>query len=225
MRLPLPLLAVFAASTLSSGCVAAAGAAVAGVGMFAVQDRTIGEGIDDTTASSQVKARLLATDASGFAQVDVQVQEGNLLLSGAAPTEQHKQTAELVARSVRSVRAVYNEIQVGPARGLGRNANDELISTQIRARLMASRNVRAVNVSISTFDGDVYLMGLARSDDELQHAAQIASRVPGVRRVVSFMQVRSRGTNFAAAAPPPAPEYRGMAELPEGQGPALSSTR
>lgn len=213
------LLAALFACTLSSGCVVAAGAA-AGVGVFAMQDRTIGEGIDDTAASSQVKARLLAADANGFAQVDVVVEEGNLLLAGVAPTEQHKAGAEAIARSVRSVDNVYNEIVVAPSRGLGRNANDSLISAQIRTRLLASPSVRGINVNIETFNGAVYLMGIARSDHELQRSAEIASTVPGVRRVVSFMQVREmRAPGYAAAAPPPAPAYRGS------QAPELSATR
>jgi osmotically-inducible protein OsmY len=211
MRTPLVLLAIVAASTLSSGCVAAAVAGAGAVGMMAVQDRTFGEGIDDTAASSTVKTRLLAADANGFQQVDVVVEEGNLLLAGAVPDEQHKQTAEMIAHSVRTVHTVYNELNVGPARRLGRNANDEWISTQIRTRMVASPHVHFQNVNILTFNGNVYLMGLARSDDELHRAAEIASTVPGVQRVVSFMQVRERNPSYVAQSNAPAPVYTDQA--------------
>jgi len=220
MRTPLRLLAILAASSLSSGCIAAAAAGAAGVGMLAVQDRTIGEGIDDTAASSEVKARLIAADAEGFQQVDVVVEEGNLLLAGVVVDEQHKQTAAMIGRSVRTVHQVYNEISVGPPRRFGRNASDEVISTQIRARMVASPHVRSVNVNILTFNGNVYLTGLARSQDELQRAAQIAATVPGVRQVVSFMQVRPREPAYAAAEAPPST----AASLPAAQSPSLSAT-
>jgi osmotically-inducible protein OsmY len=209
MRKSVFILAALGACALSSGCVTAVAGAAAGVGVFALQDRTIGEGIDDATASQEVKTRLMAADSTGFAQVDVEVANGSLLLSGAAPSEEHKQAAEMIARNVRSVDAVYNEIFVAPPSGFVRNAADELITAQIRARLTASPNVRAININIETFQGNVYLMGTARTEQELQRAAEIASVVSGVRRVVSFMQVRALNNPTFASAAPPAPEFRG----------------
>ena len=91
----------------------------------------------------------------------------------------------------RTVDNVYNEIFVGAPSSFVRSAQDELITAQIRARLTASPRVRAININIETFHGNVYLMGIARSEQELQRAAEIASVVGGVRRVVSFMQVRA----------------------------------
>ncbi|HVY86012.1 MAG TPA: BON domain-containing protein [Caulobacterales bacterium] len=189
------VLLTFAALTacgLSSGCVTAAVGAVATAGVVAMQDRTLGEALDDATASSEVKTRLMAADAEGFAHVDVEVAGGSLLLSGAAPTEQHRTTAETIARNVRSIHAIYDEIEVGEHRSFGRNAGDEWITTQVRSRLIASPHVHGVDVNIETFRGNVYLMGVVRSQAELEEAAQIASLVPGVQRVVSFMQTRNR---------------------------------
>jgi osmotically-inducible protein OsmY len=215
MRKSVFTLLALAACALSSGCVTAVAGAAAGVGLFAMQDRTIGEGIDDASASQQVKARLMAADGAGFSEVDVEVANRSLLLSGIAPTEEHRQAAEMIARNIGSVDNVYNEIFVGPHTGFVRNAADELITAQIRTRLTASPSVRAINVNIETFQGNVYLMGTARSEQELQRAAEIASVVPGVRRVVSFMQLRAqRGTTYAAL--PPTPEFRGDAGAPMG---------
>jgi osmotically-inducible protein OsmY len=209
MRAPLIALAALTACALSSGCVTAAVGAAAGVGLFAVQDRTIGQGIDDAAASQEVKTRLMAVDRAGFAEVDVEVAGGNLLLSGVAPTERHRETAEMVGRNVEAVRNVYNEIVVGPHSTMLRNAADELITAQVRARLTASSSVRAINVNIETFQGNVYLMGTARTPQELQRAAEIASVVRGVQRVVSFMQVLPQRQSDYALNQSPTPEYRG----------------
>ena len=209
MRLPLLTLAAFSACAFSSGCATAVAGAAAGVGLFAMQDRTIGEGIDDATASQEVKTRLLAVDRAGFSEVDVEVAEGNLLLSGVAPSERHRQTAELVARNVRSIHTIYNEVMIGPHSSFLRNASDELITAQVRTRMTASSSVRAINVNIETFHGNVYLMGTARTQMELQRAAEIASLVPGLQPVVSFMRVRPVGVAEYALAQPPTPEYRG----------------
>ena len=73
--------------------------------------------------------------------------------------------------------------------------------------LTASPSVRAININIETFHGNVYLMGTARSEHELQRAAEIASVVRGVRRVVSFMQVRAPPQPYYAQAPQRAPNF------------------
>lgn len=207
MRLPLLTLAALAACAANGGCVTAAVGAAAGVGLFAVQDRTIGQGIDDAAASEQAKARLLAADRVAFREVDVEVAGGNLLLSGSAPTAEHRQAAETIVRAVPNLRAVYNELAVGEPSTWARSAEDEWISAQIRARFAASSSVRAININVETFHGNVYLMGTARSELELQRSAEIASVVRGVQRVVSFMQVRQPSAPYYAQSAPQAPEY------------------
>ncbi len=209
MRVVAALSFLFIACAGASGCVTAAIGTAASVGVYAVQDRTIGEGVDDAAASSSIKMRLMAADRAAFQEVDVEVANRNVLLSGTAPTAEHRQAAETIARGMRTVENVYNEIVIGEPSSFARNAQDELITAQIRTRLTASPAVRAINVNIETFHGNVYLMGTARTEEELRRAAEIASVVGGVRRVVSFMQVRAPATPYyAQPSGPPAPEYR-----------------
>jgi osmotically-inducible protein OsmY len=216
MRAPIALAVVLAACAGVSGCMTAALGAAAGIGVYAVQDRTIGEGIDDAAASESVKMRLMAADRVAFQEVDVEVAERNLLLSGTAPTAEHRQAAETIARGVGTIENVYNELVVGEPSTLVRSAQDELITAQIRARLTASPVVRAININIETFHGNVYLMGTARSEEELRRAAEIASVVGGVQRVVSFMQVRARPQPYyAQTAPAPTPDYRAAQPAPD----------
>ena len=67
--------------------------------VFALQDRTVGQGLDDTSASTQVKMRLMGADHTAFRGVDVEVAEGNLLLSGVVPDEQDGHGKSLVRRA------------------------------------------------------------------------------------------------------------------------------
>jgi osmotically-inducible protein OsmY len=194
---------------------------VAGVGMAAVQDRTAGQVMDDGHTYGDVKGRLLAADPDGFRDAHVEVYADNLLLSGAVPDEQHHQAALMIARTYPAVHNVYDELIVGERTTFGNAVGDELIGAQIRTRLLASPRVRAVNVNLEVFHGNVYLMGTARSDDELHTAAEIASTVGGVRRVVSFMQVvQARQPNYYASTQPPEPQFVSAAPIatpPPGQ--------
>lgn len=198
----LPFLAVGAAALLAPGCASVGLGAAAGVGVFAAQERTVGEGIDDATASAAIKGQLMRADPRGFANVDVEVAAGQALLTGAAPTEEHKAAAEQIARAQRQINAVANEIVVGPPGGLLRSARDEWISAEVRARLLADDGTRALDVNVETHDGVVYLMGIVRTPDEVRGAAELASRVAGVRRVVSFMTTRTAPTTTLAAGAP-----------------------
>jgi osmotically-inducible protein OsmY len=189
MRVPAVVFALCATS-LSGGCAAAVGAAAISAATVAVQDRTMGRSIDDATASSTVKTRLMALDNAGFLRVDVEMAEGQLLLSGTAPTAEHKAMAERIAWSVAGIDDVANEIEVGRSPGMLRSGLDNFITAQVRTKILSDAQVKGVNYNIETQKGVVYLMGLARSEEELQRAAQAASIVRGVERVVSYVVVR-----------------------------------
>jgi osmotically-inducible protein OsmY len=219
MRVLLSLAALVACAS-SGGCAVMVAGAAAGVGMAAVQDRTAGEVMDDGHVYADVKSRLMAADADGFHDTHVEVYNDNLLLSGAVPDEQHHQAALMIARTYPTIHNVYDELAIGEQTTFGNAVGDEFIGTQIRTRLFASPRVRAVNINLEVFHGNVYLMGTARSDDELRHAAEIASTVGGVRRVVSFMQVVQEPVrpNYTASASPP-PQYTTAAPIIEAPPP------
>jgi osmotically-inducible protein OsmY len=199
------------ASALSSGCVAVTGAAAVAGGMVAVQDRTIGRSLDDAAASNTVKTRLMALDNAAYMRVDVEMAQGQLLLSGTTPTAEHKAMAERIAWSVAGIDEVANEIEVGRNPGMLRSGLDNFITAQVRTKILADSQIKGVNYNIETQKGVVYLMGLARSEEELQRAAESASMVRGVERVVSYVVVRPQNplaASFAGQGPAPHPRRR-----------------
>lgn len=190
MRHGFGLVIALSACAGASGCVTAATGAAASLGLFAAQERTIGQGIDDSMAGASIKARLIAADRA-FQRVDVEVVEGRALLTGSIPTMEHRMIAERTAWETAGIAAVANEIIVGPRSGLLRSARDEMITSQVRARLVSSSAVRSIDFNIETHEGVVYLMGVARSEEEARLAAEAASRVGGVERVISYVAARA----------------------------------
>ncbi|WP_084421225.1 BON domain-containing protein [Henriciella litoralis] len=175
MRKSLLIAAALAVTTMTAGCAT-------------VQDKSFGEAIDDSTASNEIKAKLIRE--GGYGEVDVEVAGGLALLSGRVSTPEMRVKAEEIAWSSTRINDVANEIQIEGTGGFFANASDELITARVRSSLLASKSVKSVNYNIETYDGVVYLMGIARSDAELQEAAERASVVGGVRQVVSYVQVR-----------------------------------
>ncbi|MEO0466495.1 MAG: BON domain-containing protein [Pseudomonadota bacterium] len=186
-----------------TGCVAAAVGTAGAVGVAAVQERSAGQAVDDAVTSNDVKTRLLRED--GMLEVDVEVVDGLVLLSGRVASPDRRTLAENVAWSSVNTRDVANEITIERPGGFFANVNDELITARVRRALIASQSVRSFNFNIETYDGVVYLMGIATSQEELVAAAEEASYVGGVQQVVSYVQVRevapaaqSAGSNAAA---------------------------
>ncbi|WP_084395833.1 BON domain-containing protein [Henriciella aquimarina] len=185
------------APLFAGGCVAAAVGTGAAVGVASVQDRSLGGAVDDATASNEIKTKLLSE--KGYGEVDVEVSGGLVLLSGRVASPEMRVHAEDVAWSSTRTQDVANEIKIEQPGGFFANASDELITARVRASLVASRDVKSINYNIETYDGVVYLMGIARTNGELKEAAERASKVGGVQRVVSYVRVRDMPAQYDAS--------------------------
>ena len=193
------------------GCAAALIGTAGAVGLTSVQEKTMGEALDDATASNEIKAKLLNESGARFAEVDVEVANGLVLLSGRVNEPEDRTFAEGIAWSSSRTVDVANEVRIEPPGGFMSNVSDEIITGRVRARLIGSSKVKSVNFNIETYGGVVYLMGIARSPEELRAAAEEASVVGGVKQVVSYVRVREQPGRPAAPittqAPPP-PTYQ-----------------
>ena len=65
----------------------------------------------------------------------------------------------------------------------GEYLDDSVITSRVRTALVTDPEVHSTEIEIETFKGTVQLSGFARNPDEMARAADIASRVPGVREV------------------------------------------
>ncbi|HVH81679.1 MAG TPA: BON domain-containing protein, partial [Stellaceae bacterium] len=120
------------------------------------------------------------------------------------PTPPAKFQAEQIARQTDGVTAVFNEIQVAPNADAMDIAKDDWITARVRSELVFDGDIRSSNYTIETDRQSVYLLGSARSQGELDKATQHARYVPGVQRVVSYVDVRygdPSAAPTAAAAP------------------------
>ena len=183
------------------GCVAAAVGTAGAVGVAAVQERSVGEAVDDATTSNEIKALLLSE--GGLGEVDVEVSSGLVLLSGRVTSPEQRTRAENIAWGVERTLDVANEIKIQRPGGLLENIQDEVTTARVRRALLGSSSVRSYNFNIETYDGVVYLMGIARTHEEMVSAAEEASFVGGVKQVVSYIRVRDPRPLAAQSAAPP----------------------
>jgi osmotically-inducible protein OsmY len=197
-------------SPLLGGCaVAVVGgvAAAGGAGYEAAQERGVNGTFNDMNVTSSINNTL----NNQYGNITVTTYAGRVLLTGSSPTPQAKAQAEQVALHMQGVRAVYNEINIAPTEDPWQTARDTWITAELRSDLMVNPDIRSGNYTIETDRQSVYLIGSARSQVELDKATQIARYVPGVQRVVSYVEIRT-GEPYG---PVPATAQAGM---PPGSG-------
>jgi osmotically-inducible protein OsmY len=73
---------------------------------------TVGEYIDDTAITTAVKSRFVEDKSVDAAAISVETLEGTVMLSGFAKSMNEKSQAEALARAVKGVKAVKNQIVV-----------------------------------------------------------------------------------------------------------------
>ena len=70
---------------------------------------------------------------------------------------------------------------------------DARTTATIKAKLVASRDLSALNISVNTTDGVVTLSGAVSSSEHISKAILLAMDTDGVREVVSTLQVKAEG--------------------------------
>ncbi len=73
---------------------------------------TVGEYIDDTAITTAVKARFVNNPQVDATAISVETLEGTVLLSGFAKSAAERSAAEAIARGVKGVKNVKNQILV-----------------------------------------------------------------------------------------------------------------
>jgi len=177
-----------------SGCAGAlivGGLAAAGTGGYAAgQERGIGGAVSDLQIETDVEVAFAGTGPGLKEGITTTVYDGRVLLAGRVGTPEMKAQAVQLASRIGGVRALYDEIEVGPPRDTWDATKDAWITARLRSEFMLDADIRSGNYTIETEIGSVYLIGSARSQAELERATRIARYISGVRRVVSYVELR-----------------------------------
>lgn len=169
------------------GMVIGAGATA---GIAAAEERGVETALDDLQIDVEIKRQFLELDESLLAAISTEVHDGRVLLTGVVDEPEMRMNAARLSWGVDGVAEVINEIKVAGDASIAQASKDIFISTELRARLMGDGDVSAINYSIETVRGTVYLLGIARTQSELQRVINHARNVSGVRNIVPYVRVK-----------------------------------
>lgn len=152
--------------------------------------RNLDESVTDIGADTQLKAVLFADRSHDYGDVDLTVFEGRLMLTGTMKSEEGRRKLIENAWKAEGVDQVIDEIIVGDGTSLGEGLEDARIDTALRARFIADGDVKSGNFKTSVSGGVIYLLGVTRSEAQLNEALEIARSIGGVEKVVSHVLVK-----------------------------------
>ena len=160
------------------------------VGVAAVQERSIGDAVDDFTIRAELNQLFFEDNVDLLQSVSFNVIEGRVLLKGSVKKQESRIRAIELAWQASGVREVINEIQVTDQGGIVNYARDTWISTQLTAEILFDKDIFAVNYNVETINGIIYLAGIAQDQAELDKVIDHARRIKNVKKVVSHVVMK-----------------------------------
>ena len=154
-------------------------------------DRSIGEYVDDVLIKAILKNSYFDQSEKIFFNVDVEVSQGRVLLTGTVDNIDLRIEATRIAWGVKGVQTVINEIQISESDNILNFADDLVISTKVIAKLMLDEEVNSLNYNIETVNKVVYIIGISSSSDEKKKAIDLTKEVFGVEEVVEYITIKS----------------------------------
>ena len=202
-------------------------------GALSVSDRrTTGAQAEDQAI--EIKAFNRFRERFKSSQISLSVVSFNriALVTGYVPDEATKAEAARLVSSIENVRNSLNEVVVGLPPSIRTYGSDTILTTRVKASMLEAKDLQAQVIKVYTESSTVFLMGIV-TEREANRAADIASRVSGVRRVVrafetiseadlSRMQLQTGGNNPAAGPPKSTSPSSGSVPNPSSAGGAAA---
>lgn len=202
-------------------------------GALSVSDRrTTGAQAEDQAI--EIKAFNRFRERFKSSQISLSVVSFNriALVTGYVPDEATKAEAARLVSSIENVRNSLNEVVVGLPPSIRTYGSDTILTTRVKASMLEAKDLQAQVIKVYTESSTVFLMGIV-TEREANRAADIASRVSGVRRVVrafetiseadlSRMHLQTGGNNPAAGPPKSTPPSSGSVPNPPSAGGAAA---
>lgn len=190
MKMRCCLLPLLVSSCLLSACVPVLIGGATTTASVAHDRRSAGSIVDDNALEVKILTAIGKVQSlSQQSHVNVTGYNGNILLTGEAASDAVRQAIVNIASAEPNVKDVYNQIVIGRASTLLERSYDAKQTAKVKAAMFDVNlpGFDPTRVKVVTEHGVTYLLGLVTAQ-EGQEAARIASRVTGVKEVVTLFE-------------------------------------
>ena len=146
--------------------------------------RTIGMQIDDTIMQKNLVARLSLNEKKYFINIQVEVLDGRIFLSGKVDDPEEKLKITKLAWETKGVREVKNAITIKGNSNFKSTAKDILITSQLRTALILNKITKSRNYTLETINRKIYIFGIAMNDGEKNEVISEANKIYDVEEII-----------------------------------------
>lgn len=202
------LTALALSATVLTGCAIPAvflvGSGVS-AGYMAAQKRGFTQSVMDTKVKTHIKDRLTSLRYNYLTDVGVSVVKSEVLLTGVVKNDSAASEIVRTVQATEGVEKVYSQLMTGDYTSADM-ADDTWIATQFKTRLLTAQDVYSINYLTDVVKGNIYIMGLANSQSEMERVVHIARTTKGVERVYNYIRIEpGQPTKGERRAPNPNP--------------------
>ena len=153
-------------------------------------DRSLGTVVDDATIKLNLSAKFLKSENRLFLDVNSNVTEGRVLLTGLVDTQEIRIEAVRKVWEISGVKEVINEIEVGDKTTLKEYMNDLWINTQVKSLAARTIGLRSFSYNFETIKGKVYIAGITSRPEQLQAIVESTKTIKGVKEIVNYVVIK-----------------------------------
>jgi len=152
---------------------------------------TVGTEIDDSVVTARVKSALLSDPDIKSYGFKVETRKGEVQLSGFVDNQTLVDRAIAVARGVPGVKSIENKVSLkGAATTVGNKVDDGVVTTKVKAALLADADVKSFDIAVVTRKGELQLSGFVDNQSQIDRAIEVAHGIEGVRSVSNEMSIK-----------------------------------
>ena len=159
---------------------------VIGGAMVASDRRTTGIQVEDETIE-QRSATAIRENFGSKEHISITSYNRQVLITGEVSSDTVRRQVESLIGRVENVRAVVNELAIGPASSVSERASDTLLVAKVKASMVDTEDVFANVYKVVGERGTIYLMGRV-TQREAKRATDVVRGVSGVKRVVRVFE-------------------------------------
>jgi hyperosmotically inducible protein len=149
--------------------------------------------INDSWITAKSKIALFADSRVRGSDINVETNQGTVMIRGKVDSDAAKQAAEGITKGVDGVKAVKNELQVvAPAKREVTDDKDDAITTRVNDQILKDAQLKKAGIRAQTNAGVVSLTGEVQDLMTSAQASWTAWQVPGVKSVKNDLKVKEK---------------------------------
>jgi len=151
----------------------------------------VGDFLNDTTVTANVKNAILGDNHSQVSSLSVNTERGEVTISGFVSSLSEKSHLHSVVLKVAGVKHLNDQLRVRRAKqsSVRAYASDVATTSEAIMRLFADKKITTRGLHVATRHSEVFLTGTIPTQSEKQQAEQLVKEISGVHKVKNELKV------------------------------------